>query len=251
MEYDFSFFIIAAAAMVFSGISKAGFGSGASFAGASLLSIFIDPAVALGITLPLFMLADVVALPPFWNKWSWPAIKPIVLGSLPGVGLGVFLYRSADADLLRVLLGLISLAFVCYQVLQIVGFFSSTPRKLSTRIGGLVGAIAGFTSFISHAGGPPVAVYLLAQEMDKTTYHSSTVLIFTIINIFKFVPYAFLGMFTLETLWIDAILAPFILVGAFVGVRAHFLVPEKLFFILTYAMLLITGIKFLRDGLSG
>ena len=123
MEYDFSFFIIAAAAMVFSGISKAGFGSGARCAGASLLSIFIDPAVALGITLPLFMLADVVALPPFWNKWSWPAIKPIVLGSLPGVGLGVFLYRSADADLLRVLLGLISLAFVSYQVLQIVGVF--------------------------------------------------------------------------------------------------------------------------------
>ena len=58
-------------------------------------------------------------------------------------------------------------------------------------------------------------------------------------------------MFTLETLWIDTILAPFILVGAFVGVRAHFLVPEKLFFILTYAMLLITGIKLLWDGLSG
>ena len=57
------------------------------------------------------MLADVVALPPFWNKWSWPAIKPIVLGSLPGVVLGVFLYSSADADLLRILLGLISLAF--------------------------------------------------------------------------------------------------------------------------------------------
>ena len=64
-EYDFSFFIIAAAAMVFSGISKAGFGSGASFAGAALLSLLIDPAVVLGITLPLFMLADVAALPPF------------------------------------------------------------------------------------------------------------------------------------------------------------------------------------------
>ena len=250
MEYNFSFFIIAAA-MVFSGISKAGFGSGASFAGASLLSIFIDPAVALGITLPLFMLADVVALPPFWNKWSWPTAKPIVLGSLPGVVLGVFLYRSADADLFWVLLGLISLAFVSYQVLQIVGVFSSTPRKLSPRIGGLVGAIAGFTSFISHVGGAAVAVYLLAQAIDKTTYRSTTELIFTIINIFKFVSYAFLGMFTLETLWIDAILAAFILFGALVGIRAHFLVPEKLFFILTYAMLLITGIKLLWDGLSG
>ena len=51
--------------MVFRGISKAGFGSGASFAGAALLFLLIDPAVALGITLPLFMLTDVVALPFF------------------------------------------------------------------------------------------------------------------------------------------------------------------------------------------
>ncbi len=96
-----------------------------------------------------------------------------------------------------------------------------------------------------------MAVYLLAQEIDKRTYNSSTVLIFTIFNIFKFVSYAFLGMFTLETLWIDAILAAFILFGALVGIRAHFLVPEKLFFILNYAMLLIIGIKLLWDGLSG
>ena len=185
------------------------------------------------------------------NKWSWPTVKPIVLGSLPGVVLGVFLYRSADADVLRVLLGLISLAFVSYQVLQIVEVFSSTPRKLSPRIGGLVDGIAGFTSFISHAGGPPVAVYFLAQEIDKTTYRSTTELIFTIINIFKFVPYAFLGMFTLETFWIYAIFAPFILLEAFVGVRAHFLVSEKLFFILTYDILSITGIKLLWGGLSG
>ena len=176
------------------------------------------------------MLADVVALPPFWNKWSWPTVKPIVLGSLPGVVLGVFLHRSADTDLLRVLLGLISLAFVPYQVLQIVGVFSSTPRKLSPRIGGLVGAIAGFTSFISHAEGPPVAVYLLAQEIDKTTYRSSTVLIFTIINVFKFVPCAFLGMYTLETFWVDAIFAHFILLEAFVGVRARFFCTREIIF---------------------
>ena len=53
--------------MVFRGISKAGFGSGASFAGAALLSLLIDPAVALGITLPLLMLTDVVALPLFFG----------------------------------------------------------------------------------------------------------------------------------------------------------------------------------------
>jgi uncharacterized membrane protein YfcA len=116
--------------------------------------------------------------------------------------------------------------------------------------GVFTGVLAGFTSFVSHAGGPPVAVYLLSQGMRKTTYQASTVLIFTLINIFKFVPYAFLGIFTFETLWLDFYLAPFVLIGALLGVKAHFWVPENLFFGLTYIMLTLTGTKLLWDGLT-
>ncbi len=49
----------------------------------------------------------------------------------------------------------------------------------------LAGCVGGFTSFVSHAGGPPVAVYLLAQRLDKTMYQATTVLTFWAINIAK------------------------------------------------------------------
>ena len=48
--------------------------------------------------------------------------------------------------------------------------------------GGFWGAIAGFTSFISHNGGPPVAVYLLPQKLDKTLYQATTVVFFASIT---------------------------------------------------------------------
>ncbi|NHX27949.1 TSUP family transporter, partial [Escherichia coli] len=106
------------------------------------------------------------------------------------------------------------------------------------------------TSFISHAGGPPVAVFLLAQGLGKTTFQATTVLVFWAINLLKFVPYAALGIFSGDTLRADLILAPFALIGAWLGVRAHRLMPERAFFAVTYVLVSVTGAKLIWDGLT-
>ena len=59
LELDLSFFMIAAPAVVFAGISKGGFGSGAAFVAASILALTLPPGLALGVMLPLLMLMDV------------------------------------------------------------------------------------------------------------------------------------------------------------------------------------------------
>jgi uncharacterized membrane protein YfcA len=81
-------------------------------------------------------------------------------------------------------------------------------------------------------------------------YQASTVLVFWIINIAKFLPYAFLGLFTLETGMANLVLAPFALLGVWLGVKAHHLMPERAFFLLTYVLLLGTGAKLIWDGLT-
>lgn len=245
MTFDPSFFLIAIPAMIFSGFSKAGFGSGASFAGAALMALIVDPVVALGISLPLFMLVDVVALPTFWRKWDWDGVKVVILGSIPGVILGIWLYQVADADVFRILLGGISLLFVAWQMSN---WGRSGAINPGPTFGVISGVVAGFTSFVSHAGGPAVSVYLLAKNMGKTQFQASTVLIFWVINILKFIPYTILGIFTVQTLIADLILAPFVVLGAWLGIKAHFYVPERPFFAVTYVLLTLTGAKLLWDG---
>jgi uncharacterized protein len=53
------------------------------------------------------------------------------------------------------------------------------------------------------------------------------VIVFFAINIAKVVPYAALGIFTEETLWANLLLAPAALAGAWAGVKAHRMVPER------------------------
>jgi len=170
----------------------------------------------------------------------------LILGGLPGVALGAALFTVANDDVLRLLIGAVALSFVLWQV---------TPYRPNRRIepggmGVLAGIVSGFTSFVSHAGGPSAAVYLLARGLDKTTYQSTTVLVFWVLNIAKAVPYGFLGVFTAETLWAAMWLAPFAVAGTFLGVWAHRIISERLFFAVTYVMLTLTGSKLIWDALT-
>ena len=249
-ELDFSFFAIAIPAVIFAGVSKGGFGSGAAFASAAILAVMFEPGAAIGVMLPLLMLVDLATLRPYWKRWESRHAWLLIAGGLPGVALGAALYRVADADLMRLLIGAISVAFVIWQVLGRAGKIPVASRPIPPAGGLLAGAVAGFTSFVSHAGGPPAAVYLLSQRPGKTAFQATTVLVFWAINVMKFVPYTFLGIFTAQSLLADLFLAPFALLGAWLGVKAHYAIPERLFFGLTYVLLTVTGTKLIWDGLT-
>lgn len=250
LALDWGFFAVAAPAVVFAGISKSGFGSGAAFAASSILAIVLEPGQALGIMLPLLMVMDVTALRPWWGKWHGPSVVFLTLGALPGVALGAALYSVANADLLRLLIGAISIGFVAWQTGRSIGWIRLRGGALPEWAGGVAGLVAGFTSFVSHAGGPPAAVYLLSKPLSKGQYQATTVIVFWMVNIFKVVPYAFLGIFSWETLRADLALAPFAVLGALLGVRLHHLVPERQFFALTYVLLTCTGTKLIWDALT-
>ncbi|MEK9641375.1 MAG: sulfite exporter TauE/SafE family protein [Paracoccaceae bacterium] len=247
---SFEFFIIASAAVVFAGVSKGGFGSGAAFVAAAGLATVIDPGQAIGLMLPLLMLMDVTSLKPFWGQWLKKESLYLCLSGMPGVALGVWFYSLADADMLRLLIGVISLLFVLWQAIQAYGFVPRAKEKLPPWAGGLAGVAAGFTSFVSHAGGPPAAIYLLSAKPSKTEYQATTVIVFWVINIAKALPYSFLGLFTWETLKLDLVLAPFALLGVWLGVRAHHLISERFFFLLTYVLLVLTGVRLIWVALS-
>ncbi|MFD1911773.1 sulfite exporter TauE/SafE family protein [Halodurantibacterium flavum] len=250
MMFDWTFFALAIPAVIFAGVSKAGFASGAAFAATPLLALVLSPGEALGLMLPLLMVMDVTALRPYWGKWHWPSARALILGSLPGLALGALIYHLADPDFFRLLIGVVAISFVLWQVARRAGWIAIRPRPLGPGVGLAAGAVAGFTSFVSHAGGPPAAIYLLAQGLGKTAFQATTVIVFWAINLLKFIPFLFLGIFTRDTAVGVAMLAPFAILGAVLGVRAHHLVPERVFFGLTYVLLSMTGAKLIWDALT-
>ncbi len=241
---------VAIPAVIFAGISKGGFGSGVAFAGASILAITLDPGIALGLMLPLLMLIDVASLPAYWRKWDWNAVRVLLLGSAPGIALGAFFYAWTDPDTIRLLIGLVAVLFVAWQMAQKLGLIRLGSTKFGPGVGVGAGLVVGFTSFVSHAGGPAAAVYLLGQGLSKTTFQATTVLTFWAVNVAKVGIYAGMGIFTRETLLLDLLLIPFALLGTWIGIKAHHMVNERIFFAIAYVALMMTGTKLIWDALT-
>ena len=91
---------------------------------------------------------------------------------------------------------------------------------------------------------------MLSQGLGKTAYQATTVVTFWAINWMKFFPYFFLGIFSWDTFKGALLLAPFAIFGAWIGIKAHHLVPERAFFGLTYLLLLLTGIRLIWVALA-
>ena len=107
-------------------------------------------------------------------------------GGVPGTLLGWWIFGSISPDGVRLLIGLTALGFVLFQVARSRGLAEGRPTSDPGAAKGLFwGTVTGFTSFISHAGGPPASMYLLGVGLDKTTYQASTVLVFWWVNLIK------------------------------------------------------------------
>lgn len=247
MIQDPHFYILAVAAVVIVGISKSGFGSGVSVLGVPLMALVISPPQAAAIMLPLLCTMDIFNVLHYRSRFDRTNLVILIPAALVGILLGTFTFRYLSDEHIRILLGVISVLFVInFFTGQRDGGQQTGPDRVK---GSFWGAIAGFTSFGVHAGGPPVNIYLLPQKLNKTIFVGTTVVFFTIVNYVKLVPYALLGQLSGGNLLTSLILAPLVLVGFWLGIKLHDWVNEKLFYNLAYFFLLVTGVKLLYDGL--
>ena len=241
------FYLVAIPAVLLTAIAKSGFGGLAGLA-VPLMSLVIAPPQAAAIMLPILCIMDLFSCWAYRKKWDKTNIILMLPGAVVGIGLGAALFGVLKPDHIRLFIGLIAVVFALH-------YWSkpgeTEPRTAGQVRGGLWGAVAGFTSFLAHTGGPPAYVYLLPQQMDRTTFVATSVFFFFAVNYLKLLPYAWLGLFDFTNLATAAVLAPLAPFGVWFGLILHKRVNDKLFYNICYSALLVIGIKLLFDGCTG
>lgn len=241
-----------AAAMVF-GMSKTGFGSGVSILAVPLMIYACShkAALAVGIMLPILIIADYVAVISWWKRWSVPTIWALLPSAVLGIALGaaalaVFQQMKIDPKTsaanawLMLGIGIIALGFVALHIVnRLTGRTDAfRPKKRHTL---LTGIAAGFTSTLAHAAGPVITMYLLPQKRSKGSYVATTALFFWTVNQIKLLPYLCLNMINTETLGAGLVLLPAIVAGAFLGRFLHNRVGPTQFTVIVYLLLAMAG----------
>lgn len=240
---------VGAFAALIAGFSKAGFGGGISAAATPMLALVVDPTIAVGAMLPVLMAVDIAAVKAHWRKWSWPDAKRLIMGAVPGIAIGTALHAATDPDVFRVLIGVLSLLFVFYQLAKARGWLKVSAASVPGYMAYFWGCVAGFTSFVSHSGGPPVMIYMFGRNLGKSEFLATTVVTFWAINLLKFPPYIALGFYSGGASWLMLWLLPFALIGVRLGLWAVHRLSDRGFFLVTYVFLVFAGCKLIHDGL--
>ena len=250
------FYPVAVVAMLLVGVSKGGFGGGLGMLGVPMMSLVIDPITAAAIMLPVLCVMDLFGLWAYRRTWDGRNLAVLVPAALAGILLGSLTFHLLDADLLRLLIGLLALGFAAHHYGRVWrrargGGPPRPAHRPSLPLGLLAGGASGFTSFVAHAGGPPLSVYLLGQRLDKTVFVGTTVVFFTLVNYVKLLPYALLGQLHGGNLLTALVLLPLAPAGIWLGLWLHRRVSESLFYAVVYLFLALTGAKLIDDGLRG
>jgi hypothetical protein len=249
-DFPPAFYPVAFVAILVTGIAKGGFGTGSGGLAVPLMSMFIAPPEAAGIMLPILCAMDVFGFHAYRGRWSRAHLRVLLPGALAGIGIGALAFGALPVNAVRLLLGLIAVTFALNRWFALTERLAARMAKPGRIAGAAWGAVAGFTSTLAHAGGPPFAVYMLPQRLDKTLLVGTSVAFFLIVNFVKLVPYAFLGQLNPGNLTTALIFAPLAPLGIWLGVWMHRRVSERAFYNVSYTLLLLTGLKLVWDALA-
>jgi uncharacterized protein len=251
MITDATFYAVAVPVVLLSGISKGGM-SGLGALAVPMLTLVIPPGQAVGLMLPILCLMDLFGLWIYRAYWSRSQIKVLLPGSLLGIGVGVLAFGHLNDNAVRLLIGLIAILFSFNQWLKPLLRRRLAAASPPSRVKGLFwSGLSGFTSFLAHAGGPPLLIYLLPQRMDKMLLAGTTVFLFGVVNYVKLVPYFWLGQINLTSLSTTLVLGPLAPIGIWLGFRLTGWVSETFFYRVSHSLLFVAGVKLFVDGLGG
>lgn len=243
---DPGFYAAAVPAVLLLGISKSGFGMGFGSLAVPLMALAVPVPQAAAILLPVLLLADGLGLMSLLKHRDRPLVRLLLPAGLLGVVLGTLSFGWLSAQAVAAVVGAVTLAFLALRTVFPPRADAPPPPAW---LGRLLGAVSGFTSFVAHAGGPPLGFYLLPLKLQPMTFAATTSVYFAVINLAKWLPYAWLGLIDTRNMLTSLLLLPLAPLGVWLGVTFVRRVPQSLFYRLFNLGLLLTGCKLLWDGL--
>lgn len=249
MITDPYFYAVAIPAVFLMGLAKGGFlGSLGGFS-VPIMALAISPVEAAAIMLPILIVMDLIGVYAYRREFDPVNLRILLPAAVIGVGIGWATAAIVTESHVRLIVGVVGLVFSLDYWIKLHGRTESAkgPNVLK---GSFWGVVAGFTSFVSHAGSAPFQVYMLPQRLPNAVFVATSVMFFTTVNLVKVIPYAALGQFSLANMSTMAVLLPLAPIATLIGVWLTRRIPQEPFYRIAYACLLLISLKLIWDAVS-
>jgi uncharacterized membrane protein YfcA len=240
-------FSIAILAVLFIGISKAGFGGGLGMLTTPLCALAFPPKYAIGMLLPLLCAGDLVSMYFYRGQWEKRNLKYLLPGVIAGVILGISFVGRFSPRQLNIAIGIIAVSFVLFQLARDMIFKLEGAFQPNHAVGVPCGVLTGITSTFAHGAGPVVAMFLVPQKLPKETFVATTVLVFFWVNWIKVPFFVAADVITWETLRMSLWFLPLIPVGVWIGVWLNRKFSPVWFQRIILILLLLAGLQLILN----
>jgi uncharacterized membrane protein YfcA len=240
------FYAVAVPAVLLMGLGKSGFLMGFGSLATPLLALALPVPQAAAIMLPLLLVMDATGIGALWKERDREMLKFMLPAGLLGTVIGTVLFGVFTSKAVAGVVGAITLLFLAQRLLFPPRRDAAPPGRTA---GFVLTTLGGFTSFVAHAGGPPIQAYVLPLKMNPLRLTATLAVLMGAINLSKIVPYAWLGLFEVRHLATSLVLVPLAPLGVWAGVWATRRVDAAWFYRVAYAGMFFTGAKLLWDGL--
>ncbi|QHD51147.1 sulfite exporter TauE/SafE family protein [Vreelandella aquamarina] len=237
-DYSLVAWLLIIFSVYLTGVSKGGFAGGFGTLSVPLMALAISPTQAAGLLLPLLLVMDVFAVKAWWGKHDRAEVWRFVPGLFIGVTVGTLLFGSLSEQGVRLVLGVLSVVFAAYMLLKPVA-----KKPISTYWALPAASVCGFTSFIAHAGAPPMNMYLMPRKLAKETFIATCTVTYAVVNTIKLGPYMWLGEVNMTSAWASLLLVPVAWIGVRNGLWLQSRVNEKLFYRLVILAMFLVGLN--------
>lgn len=226
---------------IFIGMSKTGL-SGAGMLVVPIMASVFGAKESTGIVLPMLVMADVFGVTYYNRHAEFNYLIKLAPSTVAGVLIGIWVGDVINGEQFTLLLAIVILFGVGVTIWQEV-----TRSKLIVHnlfFASIAGFLGGFTTMIGNAAGPVMSIYFLSMGLPKNSFIGTSAWFFFLVNIFK-VPFhiTIWDTITWETFKIDLFMFPFIVVGAFIGIKVVKLIPEKPYRIFILVTIVLASLK--------
>ena len=239
------FYAVTIPAVLLLGVSKSGFGAGFGSLAVPMMALAVTVPEAAAILMPVLLLMDVMGMAAFRKDFDLKLLKFLIPFGVLGIGVGAALFKVLNAHTVAGVVGALTLLFLAQRLLFPPKADSPPPPRW---LGALLTTTSGFTSFIAHAGGPPISAYVIPLRLSPVQYTATLAFFFFVVNLSKWIPYAWLGLLDMRNMATSLVLLPLAPIGVWIGVRMARRISPVVFYRFLYAGMFLTGVKLLWDG---
>jgi len=230
-------YIFLALIFLAAGFTQGVSGFGAGLLAMPLLTLFLDLRVAAPLCMLNGLLITGFLSLQLKQHIDWHKIRPLFLGCIPGIFVGVALLKGMDGRILKLILGLL---IVVYSLYRLWG------RNVSPGVNPLwaypAGLATGIIGGAFSAGGPPTIIYLSLTGWHKDEIKATLSFFFFSTGVVTSLTHAASGLIDAQVLSYFAVAAIFTIGGVYIGSRLYKRIRQELYIRVMLLLLIAMGV---------